>query len=261
MLDGSHYFALFAGYAAAMAGAIAARKFYPQAWPGYSGESFRHPWREFGYALIAVVGVVLVGQLYQRGFRLPTVGPWSTLAECANQILIFSPMIVLLIVRRHSPETAWLPRRNIVVHVATGIVLACIAIIVFMAIRHGPSFVFAGLGRVVRPANADKLVQVFLEDFAIAILMVRLGAALRLRVLAAVVVAFLFSAGHIPAMVSEGAGISELARLLVDFGLASIVLLTVQRTASIWWFVWVHFAMDMMQFVHATDLGQNLLNQ
>jgi len=252
MLDGSHYSALFAGYAAAMAGAIAARKFFPRAWPGYAGESFRHPWREFGYALIAVVGVILMGQLYQRGVRFPTDGSWRTFAEIANQILIFSPMVLLLIVRRHTPETAWLPRRNVVVHIATGIVLACVAVIVFMTVRHGISFMFAGLSQVARPSNADKLVQVFLEDFAIAILMVRLGAALRLRVLAALVVAFLFAAGHVPAMLTQGAALGELGMLGADFVLGAIVLLTVQRTASIWWFVWIHFAMDMMQFVRAT---------
>ena len=250
MLDGSHYSALFLAYATAMAGAAAAIRLFPRSWPRRPAQKFAQPWREFGYALIAVVGVLLVGQLYQRGLGLPMGGRWSTLAECVNQVIIFSPMVVLLLVRRHPTATAWLPMLNVAVHIATGLVLASLAVVVFTVVREDGAPWYRVLARLTTPTGADKLVQVFLEDFSIAILLVRLGAALGRPILATAVVAFLFAAGHIPAMLSHGATSGELTRLLLDFALAAFVLLAVQRTASIWWFVWVHFAMDMMQFDH-----------
>lgn len=60
------------------------------------------------------------------------------------------------------------------------------------------------LSRMWRYDNVDKMVQVFLEDVTIAILFVRLASAIGRR-WATVLVACLFAAGHIPAMVSQGA--------------------------------------------------------
>lgn len=255
MLDGNHYLGLVAGYSIATAGAVAALKLRPIWWSSSDGFRFPNAWREFGYAMLAVVGVIVVGQLYQRGLRFQAAEPWSVAAEIANQVLIFSPMVVLLIVRRHSPATAWLPARAAGFQILLGLGLAILAIIAFSVIVERTTAWHVVLTRVASLIHADKFAQVFLEDFSIALLLVRLGAALRKPIVATVVVAFLFAAGHIPAMLSRGADMSELSRLILDFGLAAMVLLTLQRTASIWWFAWVHFAMDMMQFEQVTRSG------
>ncbi|NOT02410.1 MAG: CPBP family intramembrane metalloprotease [Phycisphaerales bacterium] len=248
MLDRSHYTALYAAYAVAMAGALIAGKIRRRSWPASVSPTFARPWRELGYAMFAAICVIGVGQLYQAGIRLTIRGGLAPIFESINQLLIFSPMIVLLILRRHSPATAWLPLRNVGAHVVTGILLAAVAVLVFTVVRSGTAGWPVVVGRLVHPKNVDILVQVFLEDFSIAVILVRVGAALRRPMLAALLVAALFAAGHIPAMLSGGATAGELARLLLDFGLGAFVLLTVQRTGSIWWLVWIHYAMDMMQF-------------
>ena len=74
-----------------------------------------------------------------------------------------------------------------------------------------------GFNRIGEAANAmgfqaalhnhlDEMVQVLLEDLAIAILFVRLSSAVGSRA-ATVLVACLFAAGHIPAMVSRSVGL------------------------------------------------------
>jgi len=82
----------------------------------------------------------------------------------------------------------------------------------------------------------------------IGILFVRLACATRRPVLVPVVIAFLFAAGHVPSALADGAGLRELAPLLLDFGLGVGVLLVVARSADVLWFWGMHFAMDMTQF-------------
>jgi hypothetical protein len=91
---------------------------------------------------------------------------------------------------------------------------------------------------------------VFCEDVAIAILFVRVQAALGLRV-TIILAASLFAAAHIPAMVARGTSREAYARLALDAGLGVFVLFIAQRSADVWWLWCVHFAMDMMQFVAA----------
>jgi hypothetical protein len=65
----SHYVALMAGYGVSLAGWLAAFKFLPALWPRVTPPAFKKPWHEIGYALLAVVAILLVGQAYQREWR------------------------------------------------------------------------------------------------------------------------------------------------------------------------------------------------
>ena len=60
--------------------------------------------------------------------------------------------------------------------------------------------------------------------------------------------AFLFAAAHVPGALAEGASPADLLPLLLDFGLGIGVLAVVARSADIWWFWSVHFALDRTQF-------------
>ena len=125
-----------------------------------------------------------------------------------------------------------------------------IAILAFTIARTGSDSWLTVVTRVYHPKNFGLLVQVLLEDITIAILFVRFRAVLGLRVTIALV-AVLFAAGHIPALLTGGAILSELSSLILDAGLGIAILSVVQRSADIWWFWCVHFAMDMMQFYAA----------
>ena len=77
------------------------------------------------------------------------------------------------------------------------------------------------------------------------------SAALRRPWLVAAIVAALFAAGHVPGMLASGAGVAELIPLILDAALGVGILLVLNRSADIWWFWCVHFAMDMTQFFKA----------
>jgi hypothetical protein len=85
---------------------------------------------------------------------------------------------------------------------------------------------------------------------AIAILFVRFAAALGAR-RTILLVAILFALAHVPALVQSGASASSLGHLVLDAALAVGILTVLQRSADVWWFWVVHFAMDMTQFVRA----------
>jgi hypothetical protein len=239
--------ALFVGYLTAVAGWIAASRVAPDLWRPTEPPPFRQPWLEVGFALLAVVGVLLVGQLWVRGIRLPAAGPVAPFIESLNQLLIFSPILLLPLVRRQSYETALLRKDRRVVRVGTGIALAVVALAVHVAVRRLMGDDVLLVPRVLRFENVDVAFQVLFEDIAVAILLVRLAAAIGMRP-AVLVAATLFAAGHIPSMLARGASLSELVALLRDVMLGLVVLGSVLRSGDILWFWPVHVTMDLTQF-------------
>src|SRR5262249_34093369 len=101
-----------------------------------------------------------------------------------------------------------------------------------LAAKHGPDFV-----------------QVILEDIAIAAFLSRLSI-VGGRWAAIGIVAALFAAAHIPAMMAKQTlGMSDWAGLVGDTTIGVLILGAVLSTRSIWWFMPVHFVMDMTQFM------------
>ena len=219
----------------------------PTLWPTFSSRPFARPWVEVGWALVAVVGVIAVGQLYANGIRLPATGALRPLLESVNQLAIFAPMLLLLPLRHHALETAWVRVDRVGLRIAIGVVLSILAIVAYGLVMRNDPGITTLLARTWHFANLHIAVQVLLEDLAIAILLVRLAAAVGARV-AVAVVAGLFAAAHIPSLLTTGGTIDELVSLVRDAGLAAGVLLVALRGSDVW-IVWpVHFAMDMMQF-------------
>jgi hypothetical protein len=188
-----------------------------------------------------------VGQLYVRHWLLPARGSLAPLIEATNQLVIFSPLLAVPPLRRHGTRTAWLPTDRVWARLLVGQGLAALAILAFTLVRQGDDNWPEAYRRVYQPKNLGLAVEVLCEDLAIAILFVRFRAAIGLRGTIALVAA-LFAAGHVPSMVAKGTTVGDLARLVLDAGLGVIALIVVQRSADVWWFWCVHFAMDMMQF-------------
>ena len=135
-----------------------------------------------------------------------------------------------------------------------GLVLASLSVTAYSLVRHEVDWPWILLGRIWRYEHIDEIVQVLLEDLAIAILFVRLAGALGGR-WATVTVACLFAAGHIPAMVSQGATWVELGGLLRDAGLGVAVILVLQRSRDVVWFWCIHFCLDVTQFAIVSGVG------
>jgi hypothetical protein len=214
-----------------------------------------------GVALLAVVGVLAVGQVYLRigllpesggllpesGGLLPESGAAGPAFAAINQIAIFSPVLLALALRSQSLDTTWLGRRRWPLRLLVGIGLAMLAVLAYTLLRKDVDGFPDVIARIPRYRHVDEAVQVFLEDLTIAFLFVRLAVAIGAR-WAIVTVAVLFAAGHIPALLTEGASTRDLLLLLRDAALGTAIIAVLQRSRDILWFWCVHFAMDMLQF-------------
>jgi hypothetical protein len=246
-----HYPPLVIAYLVGLGGWLTASRLAPQVWPREPSERFAHPWKEFGIALLGAIGVLAVGQLWMRGIRLPEQGAWGPVLAAINQVLIFAPVLLVVVIRRQSWSTAWLPRGRLALRLLAGFVLASLAVGTYSLLRAEADAPWVLLSRIWRYEHFDEMVQVLLEDLTIAILFVRLAAALGSR-WATVLVACLFAAGHVPVMVSQGATWLELGGLLRDAGLGAAVILVLQRSRDVAWFWFIHFCLDMTQFARVS---------
>lgn len=249
-----HYPPLVVAYLVALGGWLLVSLLLPKIWPGGPADDIAKPWREFGFALLGAFGIVVMGQLWTRGIRLPEQGPVGPVLASINQLLIFAPILLVVIIRGQPWTTAWLPRGHILLRLLAGLVLATLALTVYSLLRKGAPAPWVLLGRVWRYEHIANMVQVFLEDVTIAILFVRLAGAIGKR-WATVVVACLFAAGHIPVMISAGFTWIEAVRLLRDAALGVAVILILQRSRDVVWFWCIHYCLDMMQFAKVVGGG------
>jgi hypothetical protein len=217
-------------------------------WRQVERPTFPRPWAEAGLALVAVIFVLILGQLWSRGVRLSAPGAWHIVAESVNQLLIFSPVVLLPLIRKQTLASAWIERRRLWARLATGLGLALIALSVFHCLEGRGLSYWQTVTAVFWPGHAHLAVQVLLEDVAVAIVFVRAAAALGVR-WAILLVAALFAVGHLPALLATGASAAEIIGLIRDFGLGVLVIGTLWRAADIAWFWPVHFALDMTQFL------------
>jgi hypothetical protein len=243
----SHHAALLVGYLLALLTWDRIARRQPNLWPASGPVSFAHPWRELGYCALGIIAVIGVGQLYTRHWLLPAHDAAGQVVEALNQLLIFSPLLAVPLIRRQGWGSAWLPMNRVWARVLVGIILSLIATLVFTSVRTGAAPWVDVIRQVYHPKNLGNLVQVLCEDIAIAIVFVRMRSAIGLT-RSIIVVAVLFAAAHIPAMLSTGADLNEILNLVMDAGLGIVVLYFLQRGGDIWWFWLLHFAMDMMQF-------------
>jgi hypothetical protein len=216
-------------------------------WPSAKRASFDRPWLEVGVALLAVVGILLIGQAYVRVGFLPEEGPAGPALAAINQIVIFSPVFLAVLLRSDSLETVWLGAPRWPLRLAAGLGLAILAGSVYLLLRADTIGLADVAARIVRYRHFDEATQVLLEDITIAFLFVRLVAAIGPR-WPVVVVAALFAVGHIPALIAGGATAGELALLLRDAALGVGIIVVLQRSRDILWFWPVHFVLDMTQF-------------
>jgi len=243
----SHTWVLVIAYASVCVLWWCVRWFTPL-WPDADRPRLARPWVEVTIALLAGVAVLALGQLWMRGIRLTASGPWGSIAEAVNQVIIFSPIVAVPIIRRQGWASAWVRPDRLPARLAIGLGLALVALLIYSGLERGAPSWPETIRGVFAPSRAHHAVQVLLEDLVIAILFFRLSAAVR-PVGAILGVAALFAAGHVPSLLAQGATPTELVGLARDFGLVVLVLGTLSRSADIAWFWPVHYSLDMTQFL------------
>lgn len=251
-ISSTYYAALTLAYAVGLLGWWLISLWKLEIWKYDSEYRFQHPWRETLWVVLAAIATVGIGQLYSHQLLLPQSSVIeSPIASSINQIIIFSPFLLLLFLRHQPFSTVWLPSRSPSIRVAVGVVLALCSVVTFYLMRKPELSLFDILMGVYHPKNLGYAVQVFLQDFSIAMLFVRFKAAVGQKwfLWAIIGVAFLFSAAHYPLKMDQGLSFLTATReVLIDGLLVSAVLYVLQRSQDILWFWCIHFAMDMMQF-------------
>lgn len=240
-----HYLALMPTYGIVAVLWFLIYRIFKKPWEEQKEIQFPKSWLELIFAFIAVVFIIIIGQLYQNDMLIPNKG--NRFIDAINQILIFSPTIALVALRKQSTETIWLPTSKIPLRLLIGLALALISVLSYSIFRQDSASLTSMLVNIYHPKNISHLVQVFMEDITIALLFVRLAAWIG-RKWSILLVSILFAAGHIPALISNGYEINAVSSLVLDVGIGVIILSAVSKSKDVWWFFIVHFTLDMTQY-------------
>ena len=241
----AHYIALISSYSTISGLWFLFYKYAKNPWQHEPSQNFNKPWLEFIYAIAAIVAILVIGQLYMANMLIPNDD--NKYIDAVNQLLIFSPTILIVILRKQSFDTIWLPKKKVGFRIGFGLALSLVALVVYWLFRKETSGFLHLLSETYHLQNISHLVQVFLEDITIALLFVRLAACIGRRWTIGLV-ALLFAAGHLPSLLAEGAAVSEFISLLLDVGIGVVVLSVVSKSRDAWWFFPVHFVLDMSQY-------------
>jgi hypothetical protein len=129
----------------------------------------------------------------------------------------------------------WLPSNRVWQRVLVGLILSLIAMLAFVNLRAGAGKWIDVVRDVYHPKNLGNLVQVLCEDVAIAIVFVRMRAAIGL-LWSILVVGVLFAAAHIPAMLSTGADLDDISISPWMPGSVSSFCIFSSARSDVWWF-------------------------
>jgi len=206
----------------------------------------KKPYLEFIFALITVVIILAIGQLYSNDLLIPNNSS-NNFVDGLNQFLIFCPTLGLILLRKQSLETVWLPKNNIPLRLLIGLSLAFIALVVYWLSRKNALPFSDILSNIFHLKNFSHLVQVFMEDITIALIFARLAKWIGFK-WSIGLVAFLFAVGHIPSMINNGYSIEEMSSLIFDTGIGVVILTAVSKSKDVWWFFIIHFVLDMTQY-------------
>jgi len=209
------------------------------------------PWLKVVGVLVCGILTILVGRLYSANWLVPeiTIGSLQ-LSEVLNQVLIYSPFLFYFLITREPVSSAFLPKERWLSRLTVGLSIAILTMSLFVWLANSNNF-FDVYRNVFHLKNTHHFVQVFLEDFAIAILLSRLSIAMRAHYLnfAILFVSLLFAFGHLPSNLESGVPLVDaITNLLKDSVLVFLVCFTILRFKDLLWFFPIHFVMDMMQF-------------
>lgn len=216
-------------------------------WPPQAPSVSTRKWLDLVLAFVACAAILLMGQLYSRGFLIPKAdNRWlSALIWMLNNVLIYSPIFAVLAIRRQGFDTIYFSQKNLLSKVAFGLVASLAGVLAFVASRSE----WAQLPGVARSAFSLRSLQnfpaVFFEGAALAFLFLRLQWRTN-RLLAIGIPCVLFAIAHVPGMVAEGRSFFHIASFsIVTGGITAFVLHTLERSKDIVWLGLVHYFIDV----------------
>ena len=212
----------------------------PGWWPAPPAPATDRPRLDLALGCLGIAGVLGIGEFYRRGWLFPA----TPLGWVADNLIIYSPIFVVLLARRQRTDAIYLSLRGAHKKLLLGAACALASTAVFLALR-GELDRFAGLFTSWSRQRTAAFVPVFLEGVALAFLVVRLRWVSGTAV-AASIPALLFALAHVPSQLAEGRSAAAIvAFFAVNTGLVAIVLLVLQRSQDVIWLGLVHYLMDV----------------
>jgi membrane protease YdiL (CAAX protease family) len=149
-------------------------------------------------------------------------------------LIVYSPILLVMRWRKQGPATCFLRLEKFPCKVLLGVGLSMLAAFVFLAVR-GEVGEFGPFLSTLAGARPVAMLQTFLEGFAIGFLLYRFAAWLGIR-WAAVIVAVLFMAGHLPNYMAGTFHLSmgeALAMAIAHAGIGVLVLVSTWKSQDI----------------------------
>ncbi len=217
------------------------------AWPVEPIESPTKPWWEMGLALVACVVILAIGQLYSAGFLIPKSSEqWlNHVIWIINNFIIFSPIFMVLILRKQKLNTIFISARDILRKISFGTLASIIGVVLFIGIRGEWYRIIEVLEYSIKADALANFPATFFENVALAFLFVRLKWALGIR-WAIIIPAVVFAFAHVPGSLAEGDSRSHIMTFFILTGsLTTVILYTAYRSRDIIWLGVVHYFMDL----------------
>ncbi|MEO9871687.1 CPBP family glutamic-type intramembrane protease [Ekhidna sp.] len=219
-----------------------------RSWEIESIETPNRPWLDLMLGLVACIGIMGVGQLYSAGYLIPRTGSFfinKSLIWPLNNVLIFSPLFMLLFVRNHSSKTIFISKEGLLLKLGFGCIASLVGTIIFIGVRGEWNRFSEILLHAVELETLSNFPAIFFENVALAFLFVRLKWAVGIK-WAIGIPSFLFALAHVPGSIAEGDPTTHIMTFFfLTGGLTTIILYTAYRSRDIIWLGVVHYIMDV----------------
>ena len=224
-----------------------ATRTWPRLWRPQPEPRTHRPWLDLTLVFLAALAVLGIGQLYRAGYLIPRANNdyLGALIWTANNVIVFSPIAIVLWLRKQGLETVYLSPTGLARKIMVGLVLAAASVVLFLTLRWELDRLPAIAYRAFTIDALENFFPVFLEGVALAFAFVRLRWAIGL-VPALVLPSLLFAMAHIPgSLASDRPWDYILAFFLFNGTLTAAILYVVHRSRDIVWLGIVHYFMDV----------------
>lgn len=235
-----------AAYLAACAGWLAFARWQPRLADEAALPNSDRRRLDAALTLLAAAMILTLGWVYRLGWLLPTgASGMGRLGWFVDNLIIYSPIALVLYARRQGTETIFLTTRNLAMKIVLGLVLGAASVGVYSLLRGEAAQIVPSLSSVLEPSHLTNFLPVFLEGLAVAFGFVRLRWLLGM-VGALSLPALLFAAAHIPGQVADHHSLFTIVAFFAfNSALTVAILWTVQRSRDIVWIGMVHYLMDI----------------
>lgn len=238
---------LIAAYLVACGGWWLITRWRPETWPPPAEIETDRPYLDVGLTLLTVVLILLLGQAWRAGLRVPRgeVVWLNHLAWMLDNLIIFSPLFIVLALRRQRLQTVYLSGKALHKKLAFGIGLGTGSVLLFLLLRGELERAPEIFGGVLNPDQFVNFFPVFLEGVALAFAFVRIRWAFGLWP-ALLIPALLFALAHVPnSLAADRSLLYIITFFIVNTSLVVGILYVVQRAQDIIWLGLVHYLMDI----------------